>query len=49
MPGTNTVPVQNPEGRWTIWNYNDLFTGPTGTGIYVPNVNDEVHQIVDAT
>ena len=49
MSGTNTVPVQNPEGRWTIWNYNDLFTGPTGTGIYVPNVNDEVHQIVDAT
>jgi hypothetical protein len=43
----NTIPIPyDASGLWRIWNYNDLYTGPTGTGQYVPKPNDEVHQII---
>lgn len=45
---TNT-PVYNASGMWQIWNWNDVYTGPTGTGQYVPKVGDEIHQIVGTT
>jgi hypothetical protein len=49
MPGNNTVPIYNPDGLWQIWNFNDVYTGPSGAGQYVPKVGDLVYQIVDAT
>lgn len=38
-------PIRNPDGMWQIFNRRDIYTGPNGTGQYVPNVEDEVHDI----
>lgn len=43
MPINN--PIVNANGMWQIWNLRDIYTGPNGTGQYVPKVNDEVHAI----
>ncbi len=43
---STNAPVYNPNGLWQIWNYNDIYTGPTGSGQYVPKVGDQVNQIV---
>ena len=40
------APVYNPNGLWQVWNFNDIYTGPAGTGQYVPKVGDQVNQIV---
>lgn len=36
------VPVWNPNGRWAIWNINEVYFGGPGAGRYVPNVKDLV-------
>lgn len=41
----NVAPVYNPNGLWQIWNMRDIYTGPSGTGQYVPKVNDLVYQV----
>lgn len=43
---TNNAPVYNPNGDWQIWNYKDIYTGPTGLGKFVPKVGDLVNQVV---
>ena len=43
---STNAPIYNPNGLWQIWNYNDIYTGPSGTGSYVPKVGDQVNQIV---
>lgn len=45
MPN-NIAPIYNPNGAWQVWNYNDVYTGPSGFGQYVPKVGDQVNQIV---
>lgn len=42
---SNVAPVYNPNGMWQIWNMRDVYTGPSGTGQYVPKVNDLVYQV----
>ena len=42
---TTPVPISNPGGSWATWNYNDIYTGPTGSGTFVPKVNDLVVNI----
>ena len=42
------APVSNPGGNWATWNYNDIYTGPSGTGKFVPKVNDLVVKIQGA-
>lgn len=37
-----TVPVFEPERGFRVWLIEDIFTGPTGTGKYVPNEKDLV-------
>lgn len=37
-----TEPVYNWNRGFRSWNRNQIYTGDTGTGIYVPNVDDEV-------
>lgn len=34
------VPLVDIARRFTVWHIDELYTGPTGTGQYVPNVND---------
>jgi hypothetical protein len=38
------TPVYEPDARWTIWELNEIFTGPTGVGTkrYVPKLHDWV-------
>jgi hypothetical protein len=36
------VPVYDPDGRWAIWAYQELWFGKTGKNKYVPKVNDYV-------
>ena len=43
---STNAPVYNPNGLWQVWNFNDIYTGPSGSGIYVPKVGDQVNQIV---
>ena len=45
MPN-NIAPIYDPTGLWKVWNINDIYTGPTGTGAYVPKVGDQINQIV---
>lgn len=33
-------PIKNPGERFRQWNMAEIYTGPTGTGKYVPNVDD---------
>jgi len=42
---TTAVPVSNPGGAWATWNYNDIYTGPSGSGRFVPKVGDLVAQV----
>lgn len=37
-----TVPVYNQDGAFTWWLLDQVYTGPNGTGIYVPNVGDGI-------
>lgn len=39
------VPVYQPEGRWTIWNINEIYMGGPAAGRYVPKVNDYVKDV----
>lgn len=49
MTTSNTVPIQNSkEGFWT-WRFEDIYTGPTGSGQYVPLVNDIVSRVIITT
>ena len=41
----NTAPIYNPGRPWAVWNCDDIYTGPNGTGQYVPNVGDRVDKI----
>lgn len=34
--------VLDPDRKFTVWNMREIYTGPTGTGQYVPNVDDMV-------
>lgn len=45
MPN-QVAPIYNPNSLWQVWNYNDIYTGPTGVGQYVPKVGDQVNKIV---
>lgn len=43
VTGTDgVVPLYQPDARWTIWALADIYTGTTGQGKYIPNVNDYV-------
>jgi hypothetical protein len=44
----NVAPLYNPDNRWQVWNRSDIYIGTTGTRKYVPNVGDEVHEIIGA-
>lgn len=43
---SNNAPLYDPTRSWQIFNYNDIYSGPTGTGVIVPNVGDQVRKIV---
>ena len=45
MSTPNIAPIVNTSAPYTVWNYNQIYTGPTGTGQYVPNVGDRVDWI----
>lgn len=34
------VPIRDPGRGWRSWHISEIYTGPTGTGRYVPNVDD---------
>lgn len=36
------APQYDPDGRWTTWNYNELYLGENGLRKYVPKVGDWV-------
>jgi hypothetical protein len=36
----NISPVYEPQGAFRIWKKSEIFTGPDGTGPYVPKVDD---------
>src|SRR5574343_1924877 len=38
----STVPVYDPDRGFRSWVITDIYTGPTGQGRFVPNVNDLV-------
>ena len=42
----NAAPLYNPEGRWQIWNMNEIYLGQNGTGKYVPKEGDLIYEIV---
>ena len=33
-------PIKSPRERFRFWNMQEIYTGSTGTGRYVPNVDD---------
>lgn len=37
-----TVPVYDQDGAFKWWRLDQVYTGPNGTGIYVPNVGDGI-------
>ena len=37
---TTVEPIRDPNRGWREWNITEIYTGPNGTGRYVPNVND---------
>lgn len=39
----NTVPNVDPDRGFRLWARSQIFTGPSGAGQYVPNVDDLVH------
>lgn len=42
----NIAPLYQPSAPWSIWNYSQIYTGPNGTGQFVPKVGDQVNRIV---
>lgn len=38
------IPIVNQSRPYTVWYISDVYTGPSGTGRYVPNVNDKVEE-----
>jgi hypothetical protein len=42
MSDVAIIPVSDPNRGPTRWQKHEIYTGPSGTGRYVPNVNDEV-------
>lgn len=42
MADEEIIPVSNPDGGFRTWHEDEIYTGPDGTGRYVPNVNDAV-------
>lgn len=42
----NISPIYDPEGRFNIWKKPEIFTGPDGTGQFVPKVDDLVVDII---
>lgn len=38
----NTIPLYDPQRGWRMWYRSDVYTGPTGSGQWVPNPNDLV-------
>lgn len=43
ITGTDgVIPIYNPDGRWTIWGLDDIFTGAAGANKYVPKLKDFV-------
>lgn len=44
----STTPIQNAEALFHIWNKTEIYTGPYGSGAYVPKVNDLVVEIIGA-
>ena len=36
------VPIYEPDREWKEWLLREIYTGPTGTGRYVPNIDDKV-------
>lgn len=41
MPITS-VPIFDPDRGYREWLISEIFTGPDGPGVYVPNINDKV-------
>jgi hypothetical protein len=37
-----TAPIFDPDRGWRMWLKSEIYTGPTGTGRYVPNIEDAV-------
>jgi len=45
--GTDNVsPIYNPNGRWQVWNMEEIYLGQTAANKYVPKVNDVIFDIV---
>lgn len=40
------VPQYDPDGRWTTWNINEIYTGSLATNKFVPKINDYVRDTV---
>jgi hypothetical protein len=40
-------PIYDPEGLFRIWHKREIYTGPQGTGQFVPKVDDLVVEIID--
>ncbi len=36
------IPNVDPTRRFSVWNIREIYTGPNGTGVFVPNVDDMV-------
>src|SRR6187399_2841059 len=49
MTMTNNAPIQDVTRLFQIWSIKDVYTGPSGTGRYVPNPGDIVIQVVVTT
>jgi hypothetical protein len=41
------VPKYDPDGRWTIWNLDEVYLGGPATGKFVVKVNDYVRDLVN--
>lgn len=44
-----TQSIHDPEGGFRIWHKREIYTGPTGDGINVPNIDDVVVEFIDNT
>ena len=41
------VPKYDPDGRWTIWNLDEVYLGGPATGKFVVKVNDYVRDLIN--
>ena len=41
------VPKYDPDGRWTIWNLDEIYIGGPATRKFVPKINDYVRDLVN--